>query len=244
MNVLGRRYPLAQVVLAPAAVQGVEAPPQIASALAALNALGNVDVIIVARGGGSLEDLWAFNDEQVARAIVASAAPVISAVGHETDFTIADFVADLRAPTPSAAAELVAPDVRDLRQQLAANETRLGEAVQRLLTDVRGQVDEQLRLLRRFSPDQVIARQRQRLDELARVATASVTHVLLLSGANRRPGWALGHLEPVRHAGPRLCHRTPLRGGAVVTQVAQVAAGDALAIRVADGEFAAVASDL
>jgi exodeoxyribonuclease VII large subunit len=242
VNVLGRRYPLAQVVLAPAAVQGLDAPPQITAALAALNALGNVDVIIVARGGGSLEDLWAFNDEQVARAIIASAAPVISAVGHETDFTIADFVADLRAPTPSAAAELVAPDVRDLCLQLAANETRLGEAVQRLVADMRGQVNERLRLLRRYSPDQVIGRQRQRLDELAHVAAASMAHRLLLQ--RERTGALAGRLATlspyatlcrgyaiVRHAG----------GGAVITQVAQVAAGDPLAIRLANGEFTAVA---
>lgn len=242
VNVLGRRYPLAQVVLAPAAVQGLEAPAQVVSALAALNALGDVDVIIVARGGGSLEDLSAFNTEEVARAIVSSAAPVISAVGHETDFTIADFVADLRAPTPSAAAELVAPDVRDLHQQLAANQTRLGEAVQRLLTALHGQVDERLRLLRRFTPEQVIARQRQRLDELEHVAAASMAHRLRLQ--QERIGALAGRLAAlspfatlcrgyaiVRHAG----------GGAVVTQVAQVATGDPLAIRVVDGEFSAVA---
>jgi len=230
------------VVLAPAVVQGVDAPPQIAAALAALNALGNVDVIIVARGGGSLEDLWAFNDEQVARAIVASAAPVISAVGHETDFTIADFVADLRAPTPSAAAELVAPDVRDLRQQLAANEARLGETVQRLLTDLRGEMDERFRLLRRFSPDQVIARQRQRLDELARVAAASATHRLLLERERAAALAArLATLSPFATLGRGYAIVRRADGGAVVTQVAQVTAGDALAIRVADGEFAAVA---
>jgi exodeoxyribonuclease VII large subunit len=244
INVLSRRYPLAQVVLAPAAVQGVDAPPQIASALAALNALGNLDVIIVARGGGSLEDLWAFNDEQVARAIVASATPVISAIGHETDFTIADFVADLRAPTPSAAAELVAPDVRDLILQLAADETRLGDAVERLLAVLHGQVEERLRLLRRFSPDQVIGRQRQRLDNQARVATASTTHRLMLERERTTALTArLATLSPyatlgrgyaiVRHAGT----------GAVVTRIAQAAPGDPLAIRVADGEFAAVTCD-
>jgi exodeoxyribonuclease VII large subunit len=244
INVLSRRYPFAQVVLAPSAVQGVDAPPQIASALAALNALGNVDVIIVARGGGSLEDLWAFNDEMVARAIVASAAPVISAVGHETDFTIADFVADLRAPTPSAAAELVAPDIGDLVLQLAADKNRLGDALQRLLAGLRTQVEERLRLLRRFSPDQVIGRERQRLDDLAHVATANMAHRLLLERERTAALAArLATLSPyatldrgyaiVRHAGT----------GAMVNRIAQVAPGDLLALRVSDGEFAAVTGD-
>ena len=242
LNVLGRRYPLSQVVLAPAVVQGVEAPSQIAAALAALNALGNVDVIIVARGGGSLEDLWAFNEEQVARAIVASAAPVISAVGHETDFTIADFVADLRAPTPSAAAELVGPDVADLCQQLAANESRLGDAFQRLLTGLQSQVEERQRLLRRFSPDQVIGRQRQRLDELIHAATTSMAHRLLLH--HERTGALvarLATLSPYATLSRGYAIVRQANGGAVVTAVAQVAAGDQLSIRVADGEFTALA---
>jgi exodeoxyribonuclease VII large subunit len=244
VNVLGRRYPLAQVVLSPAVVQGVDAPPQIASALAALNALGNIDVIIVARGGGSLEDLWAFNDEQVARAIVASTAPVISAVGHETDFTIADFVADLRAPTPSAAAELVAPDVRDLSLRLAANETRLGDAIQRLLTELRGPVEERRRLLRRFSPDQVIGRQRQRLDDLARVATASMAHRLMLARERSAALSArLATLSPYATLDRGYAIVRQAEAGTVVTRIAQAAPGDLLAIRVADGEFAAVTCD-
>ena len=109
--VLSRRYPLAELVLCPAAVQGDHAPDEIVDALRTLNDEVDVDVIIVARGGGSLEELWAFNTETVARAIYASHAPVVSAVGHETDTTIADLVADVRAPTPSVAAEMVAPDI-------------------------------------------------------------------------------------------------------------------------------------
>ena len=118
LHVLRRRYPLVEVVLAPTLVQGDEAPLQIVAAIEALNTHVDVDAIIVARGGGSLEELWAFNDERVARAIFASRVPVISGVGHETDYTIADFVADVRAPTPSAAAEIAAPDKTELEHKL------------------------------------------------------------------------------------------------------------------------------
>lgn len=117
-NILARRYPIGQLLLIPALVQGAEAPASICKAIALAQTVPDLEVLIVGRGGGSLEDLWAFNDERVARAIYDCRIPVISAVGHEIDFTIADFVADLRAPTPSAAAELVAPDCRELQLQL------------------------------------------------------------------------------------------------------------------------------
>ena len=109
-NITARRYPLAELVIVPTAVQGDKAAPDIVSSIQLLDSRGDIDVIIVGRGGGSIEDLWAFNTEEVARAVIACKTPVVSAVGHESDFTICDFVADLRAPTPSAAAELVCPD--------------------------------------------------------------------------------------------------------------------------------------
>ncbi|MCD7722376.1 MAG: exodeoxyribonuclease VII large subunit [Clostridiales bacterium] len=124
-NITKRRYPLAQLVIAPTAVQGDFAPQEIARALAALDNEDQVDVIIVGRGGGSVEDLWAFNTETVARAVYACKTPVISAVGHETDYTICDFVADLRAPTPSAAAELACPDSAQLLQDISAAKNKM-----------------------------------------------------------------------------------------------------------------------
>ncbi len=135
LNVLRRRFPLVEVVLSPTLVQGAEAPGQLARALERLNRHTDVDVIIVARGGGSLEDLWCFNDEGVARAVAGSRIPVISGVGHEIDFTIVDFVADLRAPTPSVAAELATPNRDDLLMDL----DRLRSGLVRWLEDALGE---------------------------------------------------------------------------------------------------------
>lgn len=128
-HILARRYPLAEVILCPVLVQGEAAAGQIAEAVARFNRLQCADVLIVGRGGGSIEDLWAFNEEIVARAVADSKIPVISAVGHETDFTICDFVADLRAPTPSAAAELAVPDIRELSMALLAAKQRMRQSV-------------------------------------------------------------------------------------------------------------------
>jgi exodeoxyribonuclease VII large subunit len=125
LNITGRRFPSVDILIAPVRVQGVEAAPEICDAISRLNAIADIDVIILTRGGGSLEDLFPFNDERVARAIVSSEIPVISAVGHEIDYTISDFVADLRAPTPSAAAELVVPERRDLAGLLGGLDRRL-----------------------------------------------------------------------------------------------------------------------
>lgn len=129
MTTLARRFPAIPVLLIPAQVQGDLAAPSIVKAIQTMNRSQTIDVIIVGRGGGSLEELWAFNEESVARAIAGSRIPVISAVGHETDFTIADFVADLRAPTPTAAAELAVPDRRALNEQLKQMQSRMGQAL-------------------------------------------------------------------------------------------------------------------
>jgi exodeoxyribonuclease VII large subunit len=166
-NVLRRRYPVVEVILSPALVQGTEAPPQIVAALQRLNDYTDVDVIVVARGGGSLEDLWCFNDEGVVRAVAASRIPVVTGVGHEIDFTLVDFAADLRAPTPSAAAEVVTPDGAALRYTVQQWSAQLNGAMTARLDDDRGQVNGQLRLLARLSPDRQIDNARQRVDDLA-----------------------------------------------------------------------------
>ncbi|MEP6938807.1 MAG: exodeoxyribonuclease VII large subunit [Rudaea sp.] len=135
LSVLARRFPLARVDVLPVPVQGKDAPPAIIAMLDAASRAGRHDVLLLTRGGGSLEDLWAFNDEGVARAIRASAIPVVSAIGHEVDFTIADFVADLRAPTPSAAAELLVPDAQAIRRTLRREQGILAQLLQRRLRD-------------------------------------------------------------------------------------------------------------
>ncbi|MCE5258284.1 MAG: exodeoxyribonuclease VII large subunit [Chloroflexi bacterium] len=163
-NVLRARYPLIEAVVAPAMVQGVEAPATIVRALNALNSLPDLDIIIIARGGGSLEDLWAFNDERVARAVASSRTPTISGVGHETDFTICDFVADARAPTPSAAAALAVPDGADLLQHLAEMRQTLAVLMQHALGRLHEATAREARALLAHHPQSWIAEMRQRLD--------------------------------------------------------------------------------
>ena len=242
LNVLSRRYPLASVLLSPTQVQGDAAPPQIVAALGALNEQNDVDVIIVARGGGSLEDLWAFNDEQVARAVAASRIPIICGVGHETDFSLADFAADARAPTPSAAAELVAPDCAELRAQTMGQAAALTTVLQGAIEERRWHLAEQSRALKHLSPTVQLVQSRQRVDDLLGRAGAAARHNLTLR--RERVGGLAGRLVGVSPLGTLERGYAVVRRqetGTVVQSVTQVAAGDALAVRVADGEFEAEA---
>ncbi|WP_036111547.1 MULTISPECIES: exodeoxyribonuclease VII large subunit [Luteibacter] len=168
LSVLGRRFGLADVDVLPVPVQGREAPPAIAAMLRRASASGRYDVLLVTRGGGSLEDLWAFNDEAVARAIHASAVPVVSAVGHEVDFTIADFVADLRAATPSAAAELLVPDAGDLERRLDRLRQRMATLIARRLQAAAQRADHWQARLNAQRPQARLARDGQRLEALRR----------------------------------------------------------------------------
>jgi len=163
---LQRRYPSVPVLLYPVSVQGTQAAPSIVRAIEEMNRLGEVDVLIVGRGGGSLEELWAFNEEVVARAIRASAIPVISAVGHETDFTIADFVSDLRAATPTAAAELAVPHTGELRQQLHYLEQRMGKSLRLAAGKARERWQHAARSPYFTQPRRTLLAQSERLDRL------------------------------------------------------------------------------
>lgn len=166
LRILARRFPLARVQIWGVLVQGDKAGDSIARAIAAVNAHGEADVIVVGRGGGSLEDLWAFNEENVARAIFASKIPVVSAVGHEPDVTISDFVADLRAPTPSGAAELIVPDAAELRLQLDRQMERLAHAIRQRMTQSRTRTVMLSERLHRYAPAQYVAEQHRRVEEL------------------------------------------------------------------------------
>lgn len=174
LSVMGRRWPLADVEVLPVLVQGREAPPAIVTMLRKASASERYDVLLLTRGGGSLEDLWAFNNEQVARAIHASAVPVVSAVGHEVDFSIADFVADLRAPTPSAAAELLVPDAAAIAQHLRQLQQRLGTLQQRRMQALIQRTDHLLARLQAQRPQTRLARDRERLAHLRHRLTAIV----------------------------------------------------------------------
>jgi exodeoxyribonuclease VII large subunit len=188
---LARRSPMVPVILYPAQVQGDGAAAQIARAIQVANARAECDVLIVCRGGGSLEDLWAFNEEIVARAIFASALPVVSGVGHETDFSIADFVADLRAPTPTAAAAAASPDRAALREEVAAYRRRLARDMRRIVENQAQRLDHIARRL--LTPAERVARDRDRLAQLTRrlrFASAGAAHRLRRACAARCPTWA------------------------------------------------------
>ncbi len=184
LSVLSRRFPAVPVIIYPAAVQGDSAPGELSEALARAIERAECDVLILSRGGGSLEDLWAFNDEQLARAISACPLPVISAVGHEVDFTIADFVADLRAPTPSGAAEIVVPDQRDWLHRLSGVTVRIARVGQRALEDRAQQLDWLARRLAASSPAATLQRQHVALREQSGRLSAAIRQHLMEQNAH------------------------------------------------------------
>ena len=235
-NVLKRRWPLAHVVLAPTPVQGPEAVPGIVAAIEALNRQGDLDVIIVARGGGSLEDIWAFNEEPVARAVFGSAVPVVSAVGHETDTTICDWVADLRAPTPSAAAELVAPDWLQMSDFLSARALTALTALHRVVERHGAATSTLLARADRSTAD--VGRLRQRVDDFERRALNG----MLAADRDRR-----AHLRRCQAQLQALDPNATLARGyavvhkrdRVVSRITDVSTGDGLVVKAADGGFTA-----
>ncbi len=236
LNTLRRRQPLARVILAPSPVQGVEAPPALVNALNSLNRQ-KPDVILLARGGGSIEDLWAFNDEQVVRAVAASKAPVICGVGHETDFTLCDFAADLRAPTPTAAAELATQTtLDDLHFQLSTISTRLTDLTSNLLAEQKAGLSALAGRLKYTSPERRIQSEYQHLDELSRRAWSAIDHRIqlqasLVDGMSKR----LQSLNPMGVLARGYAIITRKVDGRVVGKVAD--ADSEMKVRVSDGEF-------
>jgi len=242
LHVLQRRYPLSEVVLSPTLVQGADAPPQIEAALARLNTRPGIDVILLVRGGGSLEELWTFNDERVARAVAGSRVPVVCGVGHETDVTLADFAADARAPTPSAAAEMATPDCQELRDRVVVLRARTSGVGRGMLQSWRAAVTEKARVLEALTPLARVAQARQRTDDLAYRAAdlmlreLSLRRERLLGLVGRIDG-----LSPlaVLERGYALVRR--MEDGRLVRSVTQVGPGDGLRVRVSDGELEATA---
>jgi exodeoxyribonuclease VII large subunit len=238
LTALRRRLPLVEVILAPSLVQGEDAPPKLVEAIHSLNHLQPLpDVILLARGGGSIEDLWAFNDESVVRAVVSSGAPIICGVGHETDFTLCDFAADLRAPTPTAAAELATPTtLSDLSSTLETLDSQLSNRMLDLLSAWRDGLSALKDQLRFFSPTRRIQSDGQRLDDLAHRLAVAQAHRLALE-ANRLAGSRkrLETLNPLQVLGRGYALVTRRADNVLVSKVAQ--ARDGIRVRVSDGEF-------
>ena len=236
LNVIGRRYPLVEILLAPTQVQGDDAARGIVSAIKDLGKDGRADLMIIARGGGSLEELWPFNEEVVARAIYASPIPVVSAVGHERDYTIADFVADVRAPTPSAAAELVVPDATVLKQDILAYRESISRSMSYQLLTHRQEIAGLSRQLRSHAPD--IDTLRRRVDDLSKAASKALSSGLRLWG--ERIGGHQHRLQALNpgailRRGYAIAQKPP--GGQVVSRTGQVRASEELKVTVSDGSF-------
>ena len=237
LNTIQRRYALVEVILAPCAVQGAEAPASIIAALEKLNRVAQPDVILLARGGGSMEDLWAFNDEGVARAIVASTAPVITGIGHETDFTIADFAADLRAATPTAAAELATPNRVDLLASLLEFSERLERAAAAGLQSLKWKLAEVSNMLRLRSPEARWSSDRQRMDDLEHRSSIAWINRLRLERAQLESAiQRLASLNPISILGRGYAVVTH-QDGRIVRSIEQVSPGDRLKVQVSDGQF-------
>ena len=238
LEVSGRRFPAARILLAPTRVQGVGAEDEIADALAALSDSGEVDLALLVRGGGSLEDLRPFNTERVARAIVASRVPVISGVGHEVDVTIADLAADLRAPTPSAAAELALPDREELRAALESRWLRLVAAARALASRTVQRLERDRGALRANAPSARLAAQRARLLAASRALERAIEANRSRAGARfEKLAARLDGLSPLAVLGRGYAIARRARDGAIVRSAEQLEPGEKLAVRVAEAEL-------
>ena len=233
VNIITRRYPLAELIVAPTMVQGDKAAPGIVNALSELNGSDDIDVIIMARGGGSLEDLWAFNEEIVARAVYSSNVPIISGVGHETDSTITDYVADKRAPTPSAAAEIAVPDIVEIKERINSYTNTILNLAQDGLTQRR----ERLKYVYEGVKAPDLSRSRQRIDDLLDMTGRQVrSSVALIRSELSASTSQLKSLDPMGtlKRGYAIVQKA---SGKIVTRTGDVRGGEALILQVSDGQI-------
>jgi exodeoxyribonuclease VII large subunit len=238
LHILERRFPGAAVLLHPVPVQGAAAAPAIVQALETAAARAECDVLILARGGGSLEDLWAFNDERVARAIARSPIPIVTGIGHEIDFTIADFVADVRAPTPSGAAELVVPDRHSWLQRLAQFDRRFGSAMRRTLTAEQGRLRALEHRLQQAHPGARLRQHSQRLDELdSRLLAALRGRLERARMRLEASARALQSVSPLATLGRGFAVVTRSADSALVTRADQLTVGETFDAQLANGRL-------
>ncbi len=244
IRILGKRWPLAKVLLLPVRVQGVEAPPEIAGAIRYANEFDVADLIITGRGGGSIEDLWAFNDERVARAIYASRLPVISAVGHEPDVTISDYVADRRASTPSNAAEIAVPDCREIQELLTAYELRASQGMRKQLNNLRERLDACASRRVLTDPVTLVDNRRMELDRSRERLAAAEEKIL--SGKRQRFVAATAKLDAmsplkVLTRGYAITHDEK---GNSIRSAEQLHSGDKITLRLSDGSADCLVEDV
>lgn len=242
LNVLQRRFPIAEVVISPTMVQGDDAPPMIIAALQGFFKRHDVDVILLVRGGGSLEDLWAFNDENVVRTVAASPIPIITGVGHEIDFTLVDFASDYRAPTPSAAAEIATPELDMLRLAVDALQSRLYNMVRDQIVDTRQHLQNQARALRLLSPRADVMRHQQRLADLSqRLERGMIGQLTVSRGQFENQSNRLQAANPttILARGYAIVYRAD--SGAQISSAADVESGAHLNIQLHDGNLSAQA---
>ncbi len=236
INVISRRFPLAELILCPVSVQGENAAPQIKAAIELFNKKRAADVLIVGRGGGSVEELWAFNEEIVARAVAASEIPVISAVGHETDFTICDFVADLRAPTPSAAAELAVPDIYQQKEMLESFEFRMSRAIQNKFNREKSNLELYKSALKRLNPKNYIDALRVRCDRASMQMDSAVRQTLAArSGEIASLCAKLDALSPLKILSRG--YSIASKDGAILTDVDGIGCGDRINVKLSGGSL-------
>ncbi len=237
IRVLGKRWPMSKVIVLPVRVQGVEAPPEIVGAIRYANKYDIADLIITGRGGGSIEDLWAFNDERVARAIYESEIPVISAVGHEPDVTIADYVADLRAATPSNGAELAVPDCQELSDVIDSYSVRANQAVRKKLSELSSRLSDVSSRRVLVNPGEYIDRRRQELDsECAAMQAAFERQLALRKHDFIRLGASLDALSPLRVLGRGYSIASD-ESGNTISDAGSVKPGDSIKLRLAKGSL-------